>query len=72
MIVVQINGYGAYQTEISPNLTVKQLVQNLKDDLQVQFRSSYSLQETTTGRTLSDDEIIVDERLYNLNAWVMK
>jgi len=59
---------GALTTDFTPNMTVSQLVTNVKTENDLEIRGSWNVQETQTGRVLSPDEGIVDARIYRLNA----
>lgn len=69
-VIVQIAEKGRTTVEITDGMTTAQLVQKIKDDEGLEFRGGYNLIETMTGRTMAEDEIVVDGRYYWLSAWV--
>jgi hypothetical protein len=56
--------------EYSEGLTCGEAIQKLKDEEHFTFRGTYYAQDTITGRVVSDNEILLDGRLYHLNGWI--
>jgi hypothetical protein len=71
MVIVQAPPRFTFQVDFSPGLTVGQMIQSLKDDNNLEFRSYYTVQDTSQGRFCLDDEIVMDGRIYNLNTIIV-
>lgn len=67
---MQIGGYGTVPMEFQENETVDNLLQRMKDQEHVAFRTVWTFQETTTGRVMPANEEIVDERMYFLTVTI--
>jgi hypothetical protein len=72
MIAVKFLEGGVVTVDWQDGLSAAQMVNQIKTDNLLRFAgNTYTLQDTITGRVISDNEILVDGRLYNLNAWLM-
>lgn len=71
MIVIASTGYFPWTMDFKDGETIDQLVQRMKDENSLRFKTGYFIQETQTGRTLDGAELAQDDTRYNLVAWVV-
>lgn len=70
MIVIASSGYFPWTLDFIDNETFEQMVQRLRDENSLQFRSAWSIQDTHDGRVIDPSETVSDERRYHLTAWI--
>ena len=72
MIHIRIEGRSVHDMVLKPAETVAELITRFKEEKGVHFHGdSYILQDENTGRQLTADEIVPDDRLYYLTAWMV-
>lgn len=71
MIGVKVDPFGVFELEFQEDETVGNMVQRFKDQEKLRFvNNGFQAQATDDGRVLDVNEIVVDDRLYQVNAWI--
>ena len=71
MIRLYTSEQGVYQLDFIAGETAGDFINRFKTELGVHFNGNSLLQETYTGRSIPNDEIML-ERDYYLTAWLAK
>lgn len=66
--VIRHNGGRIYQIT-DDGISAGEAVQKIINDNQLEIRGTWTLQDTHDGHTVSESEILITGRIYNLNAW---
>lgn len=72
VIYVQLPPADTFPVEFKPGETTSQLVQRIKDQMELEIRGLWDLRDTSHGgRTMSAMDEVMDDRVYYLTATVM-
>lgn len=71
MVTITTDGRSSHKLDFVENETETQLINRFKAAKGFHFKAGHSLQDTQTGRIIASSEIIMDNRLYYLNAWII-
>lgn len=71
--MIRISHDGRYlpPMELKDGETVGQLIIRFKEENKVHFNGDYNFRETNTGRSMAESEVVPDNRLYWLTAWII-
>ena len=70
MVFLQAPPYTTFVVPFLKQETTSQMVQRVKDSYKLEFRGGYMLQDASQGTTCDGNEIVADERIYCLTAWI--
>jgi hypothetical protein len=70
VITVQIGGFGTSQLEFQQEESLEAFYKRFKVWEHVHFKDSPTMRDTQTGKILQGNEIMIDNRLYDLTVWL--